>query len=83
MMRHLTKVHQSGDLLTVKFDTKTWNCSGAYSKTFKSYLSFLARSSCSILKDEWKDVDKKEKDKMWSDLEVFKIYHLSFNFCIK
>ncbi|CAJ2662314.1 unnamed protein product [Trifolium pratense] len=71
MMRKLTKVHQSGQLLSVTFDPKTWNPTGAHAKTFKSYLSYLARSSCSILKDEWKDVDINEKDKMLSDLQSY------------
>ncbi|PNX57129.1 hypothetical protein L195_g050244, partial [Trifolium pratense] len=71
MMRKLTKVHQSGQRLTVKFDPVTWNVSGAHATTFKSYLAYLARSCCSILKHEWKEVDEEEKTKLWTDLESY------------
>jgi hypothetical protein len=61
MMRKLTKVRQTGIKMNLQF---------------KCYFGFLAWSYCSILKDEWKDIDKDVKDKIWDDLKVFQIYHL-------
>jgi hypothetical protein len=57
--------------MNLQFDQTTWNCSGPGAKTFKSYFGFLAWSYCSILKDEWKDIEKDVKDKIWDDLKVF------------
>jgi hypothetical protein len=56
MMRKLTKVRQTGIKMNLQF---------------KCYFGFLAWSYCSILKDEWKDIDKDVKDKIWDDLKVF------------
>jgi hypothetical protein len=71
MMRKLTKVRQTGIKIKIQFNQTTWNCFGPDAKTFRSYVGFLARSYCSILKDEWKEIDKDTRDKLWEDLQVF------------
>jgi hypothetical protein len=71
MCRKLDKVRHTGIKLKIRFNQTTWNCFGPDSKLFKTYLAFLARSNCSILKDEWKEIGKDVKNKIWEDLEVF------------
>ncbi|KAK2444970.1 hypothetical protein QL285_015953 [Trifolium repens] len=71
MCRKLDKVRHTGIKLKIQFNQTTWNCFGPDSKLFKTYLVFLARSNCSILKDEWKEIGKDVKDKIWEDLESY------------
>ncbi|KAK2375798.1 hypothetical protein QL285_076664 [Trifolium repens] len=71
MCRKLDKVRHTGIKLKIRFNQITWNCFGPDSKLFKTYLAFLARSNCSILKDECKEIGKDVKDKIWEDLESY------------
>lgn len=55
-MKKINKVRTTGVKIKVEFDSKTGKCYGENSATFKSYAAFLARSTCSILIDDWPHV---------------------------
>ncbi|KAK2396194.1 hypothetical protein QL285_057859 [Trifolium repens] len=40
-------------------------------KNQETYLGFLARSNCSILKNELKEIDKVTRNNIWKDLESY------------
>lgn len=69
-MKKMTKVLKSGVKPLVNFNPETGRCYGPNSAEFKSYAAYLARSKCSILIDEWKQVDASTKDAIWVDLHV-------------
>jgi hypothetical protein len=69
-LKKINKVRTTGVKLKVEFDSKTGKCYGENSATFKSYVAFLARSTCSILIDDWPHVDESSKDSIWHDLKV-------------
>lgn len=74
MMTKITKVRQTGVKLKIEFDPETKKCYGENSSVFRSYATLLARSFCSILKDEWRQVDEHIKDSIWTDLKVLLLY---------
>ncbi|KAK2390396.1 hypothetical protein QL285_063942 [Trifolium repens] len=73
MMAQITKVRQTGIKIVVEFDPRTHACIGdrKNAATFRSYVAFLARSKCSLLKDEWKDINSKIKDAIWIDIKGY------------
>ncbi|KAK2386412.1 hypothetical protein QL285_060314 [Trifolium repens] len=73
MMAQITKVRQTGIKIAVEFDPRTHACIGdrKNAATFRSYVAFLARSKCSLLKDEWKDINSKIKDAIWIDVKGY------------
>ena len=72
-MAQIDKVHQTGEQIKVEFGPRTHECTGVgkNASNFKSYIASLARQRCSILKDEWKDIDNGIKNAIWSDVQVF------------
>ncbi|KAK2409886.1 hypothetical protein QL285_045284 [Trifolium repens] len=73
MMAQITKVRQTGVKIAVEFHPRTHACIGdrKNAATFRSYVAFLARTKCSILKDEWKDINSKIKDAIWIDVKGY------------
>ena len=73
LMAKIDKVHQTGEKIKVEFDPRTHECTGVgkNATNFKSYIASLARQNCSILKNEWKDVDDAIKEAIWVDVKVF------------
>ncbi|WP_338309912.1 hypothetical protein, partial [Bradyrhizobium sp. TM233] len=61
-MLKIAKVRKTGVNLKIEFDPQTGDCIGENSNEFRSYAAYLARSTCSILIDEWRlvDVDSKK-----------------------
>lgn len=52
-MTRLTKVHNSGNKLSIEFNLVTWTCYGENYSLFRSYIMFLRCSKVSILIDDW------------------------------
>ncbi|XP_058768328.1 uncharacterized protein LOC131642057 [Vicia villosa] len=72
LMTQIDKVHQTGEKIKVEFDPRTYECTGVgkNAANFRSYIASLARQRCSILKDEWKDMDNGIKDIIWLDFQA-------------
>ena len=63
-MTQIDKVHQTGEKIKVEFNARTYECIGVgkNATNFKSYIASLARQYCSIVKNDWKEVDEGVKD---------------------
>lgn len=73
-MLKIAKVRKTGVKLKIEFDPQTGDCIGENSNEFRSYAAYLARSTCSILIDEWRLVDVDSKNSIWDDLKVLLLY---------
>ena len=73
-MTKITKVRKTGVKLKIEFDPYTGKCYGENAAEFVSYAAFLARSTCSILIDEWRLVDEDTKNSIWDDLKVLLLH---------
>ena len=73
LMAKIDKVHQTGEKINVEFDPRTYECTGVgkNATNFKSYIAYLPQKNCSILKNDWKDVDDSIKEAIWVDVKVF------------
>lgn len=62
MMTKLTKVHNSGNKLSIEFNVAYSIVDGPYSSPCKSYVAFLGRSKVIILIVNWKEAPKDVKE---------------------
>ncbi|XP_057452627.1 uncharacterized protein LOC130744462 [Lotus japonicus] len=69
-MLKIAKVRKTSVKLKIEFDPQTGDCIGENSNEFRSYAAYLARSTCSILIDEWRLVDVDSKNSIWDDLKL-------------
>ena len=71
MMPQFTSVrNSSGEKTPTEFDSFYIVVDCEYYYTFKSYVVFLGRSKVSILIDDWKQVDEKVEESIWTGVKV-------------